>query len=1792
MKKLLPLLCFIQIACFIQLYAQTPGTINVQGVLTNASGQNVANGNYSITFRLYATANDATILWEEKQDNLNVQNGIFNAGLGKIKPFNLPFDKTYYLGLQIGQEAELSPRIEMNSVPFSMMAKNVENNAISTAKIQNNAVTADKIAPPLISSLNGVINDGGDIKIKSGKNIEITPDQNDKSVLISVTGLDTVANDIRYVNENQPNVIGQPMIKDNAVSVEKIIPNVVSSINGVNNDGGNINIVAGANITILNNDQENTITISAVNPGTTNPGISKVNAGKGIAVAGSDGPTAVVSISPNSLTDTEVADKSLTAISLANGAVGTTEIQANAVTADKIAPNVLSSINGISNDGGNVNLVAGNNVTIVPNDANKTITISASGAGGGTSNFTQLLEGSNISIQNALGPISTIGLKPQIKLGPTGSLQLLNGNSLNILNLEVNNNGGGFFGLRNEEGTELFRMSTGENRQGRFRVSNRLGNPVADLLANDFSDGEMTFYSVLTTPTLRLGANDDAGGLINVFNRQGTIVSRLTTNTIGDGRLMINSVDNVNILDLKANLSGGGYLGLFNQVGTESVRLTTTENRGGQINVYNRSGNLAVFSNTNNAGDGGLFINSGDDVPIIDIQANDNGGGLIRTANEENTEMFRITSLNDQQPSLKMFNRLGNQVGELSATQFSDGDLTLRSVLTNPTVQLTANDDVGGLVNVFNPNGSLAVFMRGTGSGFMSVLNSDETEMIQLGIKSDQNARITVNNRLGSPVVDIESNDFSDGSMTLRSVLKNPTVLIKANDNAGGHISIFNKTGGESARMTEFQGLGAVSVANTTGILLASMYGTSGNGYGAFEVYHGANNKLMAKMTRDANENGLLQILNKNQFPIASLSGSESFDGKVGIFNADGLKMAELFRDPVSLGGKLSVFNKDARTAGNLLAGANGSGLLQLYNNLNNLSAGFLADDAGGRLFIHNGTATQSPRVDLSNTANGGQMLLYSKESNLIHQLFVRPNGEGTLEIRGKNNYPNPVVLLGGNDNSEGILNLFNNQNKPIVVLGPSPGNAGELDLRNKAGNLSGQFVANETGATLAITDGVAAANFRAILDNQTSGGRLALFNKETKFVSILQTDANGEGNWRIVNKSDATKNRLELGGDAAGAGYLKIFNNAFNRTGEMVTGATGGELNIYNSNGINTSKMSNSAAGAGMMEVASATGVKVGRLTTLDGTGYIGLDNVDKLEVVRITANQGKGGGMGIKNQTGADIINLTQDNAYGAILVNNATGGQMATITHNTINGGFIGTKDHKGGDAIWLTTNTKGGGNITAFNDLGKAAATIFTNDLTQGNVSVFGSTGNELARMTGTSNGTGLVNIFNSTGVNLAGLSNNPTTGSGFVFANNSAGALIGGLTTNNTTGGGYLFVNHSGKDVARMTTTAAGGGIVVINNPSSNVAAYLTLNSANGGYVGIANTAGNDRARITTNTGGSGLVSLSNSAGADVVEATVSANNHGTVATYNSTGGFMAGLLATTTGHGYIRASNTAGAERAFMASQDFGGEIAVRDLNGNKRVTMRGAGNMEVTEADGSYANLGSTGSGVRFFFVDNLQHPRLEMGPGFVSSKGPNGGESSFLSNLVGSQNLGFVGVRNSSVFEGPTEAGMYVNTSGQGVLFADVKNFKVDYPGKPDKQIWYGSLEGPELAAYIRGTGKISNGKATIEFTDHYQKIANTGTMTVILTPLSGKSKGLAVVKKSSTGFEVEELLEGSGNYEFDWEVKCVRKGHEGFEVVRNKSDDPTPFRSATLPVNLPDRKNNDIQVDQVTSEKVVKQ
>ncbi len=100
-------------------FAQIPRTISYQGVLTDANGNSVRDGNVALKFRLYEAANGGTPIWEETQ-SVNIVKGLFNAILGSATPLNVPFDKPYWLGITVENGTELSPRIALTASPYSL----------------------------------------------------------------------------------------------------------------------------------------------------------------------------------------------------------------------------------------------------------------------------------------------------------------------------------------------------------------------------------------------------------------------------------------------------------------------------------------------------------------------------------------------------------------------------------------------------------------------------------------------------------------------------------------------------------------------------------------------------------------------------------------------------------------------------------------------------------------------------------------------------------------------------------------------------------------------------------------------------------------------------------------------------------------------------------------------------------------------------------------------------------------------------------------------------------------------------------------------------------------------------------------------------------------------------------------------------------------------------------------------------------------------------------------------------------------------------------------------------------------------------------------------------------------------------------------------------------------------------------------------------------------------------------------------------------------------------------------
>jgi len=76
-----------------------------------------------------------------------------------------------------------------------------------------------------------------------------------------------------------------------------------------------------------------------------------------------------------SLIGADIADNSIAGVDILDNSIAGADILDNSISAADIGPNILSSIDGVSNDGGNLDLVAGPGIALTPDDVSNTITI-------------------------------------------------------------------------------------------------------------------------------------------------------------------------------------------------------------------------------------------------------------------------------------------------------------------------------------------------------------------------------------------------------------------------------------------------------------------------------------------------------------------------------------------------------------------------------------------------------------------------------------------------------------------------------------------------------------------------------------------------------------------------------------------------------------------------------------------------------------------------------------------------------------------------------------------------------------------------------------------------------------------------------------------------------------------------------------------------------------------------------------------------------------------------------------------------------------------------------------------------------------------------------------------------------------------------------------------------------------------------------------------------------------------------------------------------------------------------
>lgn len=152
-------------------------TINFQGKLVGNNGINVADGSYTVVFSLYTLPSGGANVWTETQ-NVTTTNGIFQVQLGSVTtlPGSVDFNTdNIYLGIKVGADAEMTPRIQFTAVPYAFNAQRV--NGLNVTNESGN---------PFSSATTFRIADGKTVVISNGLTLAGTD-----STTITFQGTDT-----------------------------------------------------------------------------------------------------------------------------------------------------------------------------------------------------------------------------------------------------------------------------------------------------------------------------------------------------------------------------------------------------------------------------------------------------------------------------------------------------------------------------------------------------------------------------------------------------------------------------------------------------------------------------------------------------------------------------------------------------------------------------------------------------------------------------------------------------------------------------------------------------------------------------------------------------------------------------------------------------------------------------------------------------------------------------------------------------------------------------------------------------------------------------------------------------------------------------------------------------------------------------------------------------------------------------------------------------------------------------------------------------------------------------------------------------------------------------------------------------------------------------------------------------------------------------------------------------------------------------------------------------------------
>ncbi len=97
--------------------AITPGAIPIQGQLTDSSGNPLADGDYSVTFRLYTSESGGTPICSDN-NTVTVQDGLFSSYMDYC--YDDLYGQKVWLAIEVEGDGEMTPRQPIYAVPYAL----------------------------------------------------------------------------------------------------------------------------------------------------------------------------------------------------------------------------------------------------------------------------------------------------------------------------------------------------------------------------------------------------------------------------------------------------------------------------------------------------------------------------------------------------------------------------------------------------------------------------------------------------------------------------------------------------------------------------------------------------------------------------------------------------------------------------------------------------------------------------------------------------------------------------------------------------------------------------------------------------------------------------------------------------------------------------------------------------------------------------------------------------------------------------------------------------------------------------------------------------------------------------------------------------------------------------------------------------------------------------------------------------------------------------------------------------------------------------------------------------------------------------------------------------------------------------------------------------------------------------------------------------------------------------------------------------------------------------------------